>query len=308
MSDNLLGFRFRSICPFSGIPQPFLGPTVSDPVNPRQTPHSTASSKASGRFLFPKWANFLLPIILVSLAVGAPIAVTTGLFGLSAETLATGYQPNQPVPYSHEKHLRMGLDCYTCHNTADKSNFASIPSAEVCIRCHGPKKDAQGNEIKGTEQVHSNSPFLKPLHAAWNSGKPVRWTKVHDLPDYAYFSHASHVNRGVGCASCHGRVDKMGGTQTADPVAGVTQVKNLSMGWCIECHREPEKNLRPLDQITNMQWQALDAKNLPAFAKVEGLAAATTEAEAQAALGAHLKGQYGIRSKQYMQSCSTCHR
>lgn len=282
---------------------------MSDPVNPHQTPHSTASSsKASGRFRFPKWANFLLPIILISLPLAVFVVGPMGLFGLSAETLATGYQPNQPVPYSHEKHLRMGLDCYTCHNTADKSNFAAIPTAEVCIRCHGPKKDAAGNEIKGTEQVHSNSPLLKPLHEAWNSGKPVRWVKVHDLPDYAYFSHASHVNRGVGCYSCHSRIDKMGGSQGVDPIAGVMQVKNLSMGWCLECHRQPEKNLRPLDQITNMQWQALDAKKLPAFSAVAGLQAATTEAEAQTALGAHLKEQYGIRSKAYMQSCSTCHR
>lgn len=265
---------------------------MSDPVNPQNHPQNPA--KAS-RFLFPKWANFLLPIILLSLVGGAIVVPSVGMFGLSAETLATGYQPNQPVPYSHEKHLRMGLDCYTCHNTADKANFASIPSAEVCIRCHGPKKDAQGNAVTGTEQVHSNSPLLKPLHEAWNSGKPVNWVKVHDLPSYAYFSHASHVNRGVGCASCHGRIDKMGGSLTNDPIAGVEQIKNLSMAWCLECHRAPENNLRPLDQITNMQWQA------PAK---EG----ETPEQAQLRLGLELKGAYHIRSKEYMQSCSTCHR
>ncbi len=258
--------------------------------------------------MFPKWANYLLPILLMSLTLGVPVAACVAMFGLSPETLAVGYQPHQPVPYSHELHLRMGLDCATCHNTVYQSNFASIPTAEVCIRCHGPKKDAQGNEIKGTEQVHSNSPALKALHEAWNSGQPVRWVKVHDLPDYAYFSHASHTNRGVGCATCHGRVDKMGGSQTTDPIAGVVQVKNLSMAWCLECHRNPEQNLRPLDQITNMAWQPLDAKSLPAFADLAALQSATTQDQAQAALGAHLKGQYHIRSKKYMESCSTCHR
>ena len=274
---------------------------MSDPVNPQNPCHSH-------RFTFPKWANYLLPIILLSLVGGAIVVPAVVMFGLSAETLATGYQPDQPVPYSHEKHLRMGLDCATCHNTVYKAGFASIPSTEVCIRCHGPKKDAEGNEIKGTEQVHSNSPLLKPLHDAWNSGRPVKWAKVHDLPDYAYFNHASHTNRGIGCYSCHGRVDKMGGTGTTDAVPGVVQVKNLSMGWCLECHRAPEKNLRPVSQITNMEWQAMDAKKLPEFANVKGLPEATTEAEAQAALGQHLKDAYRIRSVKYMESCSTCHR
>ena len=262
---------------------------MSDPVN-------SQNSHPSPRFTFPKWANYLLPIILVSLVGGMIVTPAVMLFGLSAETLATGYQPPQPVPYSHEKHLRMGLDCATCHNTVYQSNFASIPTTEVCIRCHGPSKDAQGNEIKGAaERVHSNSPMLKPLHDSWNSGLPVHWVKVHDLPSYAYFSHASHTNRGVGCYSCHDRIDKMGGTGTTDAVPGVTQMKNLSMAWCLECHRAPEKNLRPINQITNMAWVA-PAKD------------GETPEAAQLRLGTELKAQYHIRSKEYMQSCSTCHR
>lgn len=262
---------------------------MSDPVNPQ-------NSHSARRFTFPKWANYLLPIILLTLVIGIPVFASTVLFGLSAETLATGYQPAQPVPYSHELHLRMGLDCATCHNTVYQSNFASIPAIEVCIRCHGPEKDAQGNEIKATtERVHSNSPLLKPLHDAWLSGKPVKWVKVHDLPSFAYFSHASHTNRGIGCYSCHGRIDKMGGFGTDAAVPGVEQIKNLSMGWCLECHRAPEKNLRPINQITNMEWQA-PAKD------------GETPEQAQLRLGLALKAQYHIRSKEYMQSCSTCHR
>ena len=261
---------------------------MSDPVNSPSSP-LPPPPPTHKKFAFPKWANYLLPIILLTLLGTVTVVVPVVLFGLSPETLATNYQPDQPVPYSHARHLAMGLDCKTCHNTVMESNFASIPSAEVCIRCHAPKSDAS------TQQVHATSPLLKPLHDAWASGRPVRWVKVHDLPSFAYFSHAAHTNRGVGCASCHGRIDKMGGSGTAEPVAGVTQIKNLSMAWCLECHRAPEKNLRPLSQITNMEWQA------PAKA-------GETPQEAQLRQGLELKAAYGIRSKAYMQACSTCHR
>lgn len=258
-------------------------------------------------FTFPKWANYLLPVAVLSLVGGAMVVPALAFFGLSPKTLASGYQPLQPVPYSHAKHLGMGLKCETCHNTVYEANFASVPSAEVCIRCHAPTQDAAGKSLGG-QQVHANSPALKALHAAWNSGRPVRWTKVHDVAEYAYFAHAAHTNRGIGCASCHGRIDQMGGAGTNDDVAGVYQFSDLSMGWCLDCHRDPAKNLRPLDQITNMEWSALKAKDDPKYAALPGLKEAKTEEEAQAILGAHLHNQFGIRSTAYMQSCSTCHR
>jgi hypothetical protein len=247
---------------------------------------------APHKFVFPRWTNYLLPLMVLGAMGGGLYVLVIWTFGASAETLNTGYQPDQPIPYSHELHAgQLGIDCKYCHTTADKASFAAIPSTDTCINCHNPKMGLG---------VRKNSDKLKPLFESYETGNaPVDpesgeagWTKVHDLADYVYFNHSAHVNRGVSCKSCHGRVDKMG-------EEGVHQVEPLSMGWCLDCHREPEQHLRPVDEVTNMTWQAIDS----AWAK-EG----DTEAQAQLRVGEHMKEKLNIRGQAYMTACSTCHR
>ena len=265
------------------------------------------SYQATDKFVFPKWANYLLPMIVLSALGGAMVVPPLVLYGGSAETQNVGYQPDQPVPYSHELHVgQLGMDCRYCHNTVDKAAFASIPPTQTCINCHAPATTADGTDT-GFSGVHQSSLALKPVHESWETGASIPWVKVHDLPDYAYFNHSAHVNRGVGCVSCHGRVDKMGGAGTEDPIAGVYQVSNLSMGWCLECHRAPEQHLRPVSEITNSDWSPV--------MHPEAVAAGYTDpdnaqhvAEAQRVVGHYLKERYEINGPAYMQSCSTCHR
>lgn len=228
---------------------------------------------SQSKFYFPRWANYLLPVLVIGV-LGAGLYVPTVVgFALNPDTLNVGYQPEQPVKYSHALHVgQLGMDCRYCHNTVEESNFASLPPTQTCINCHAP---GEGSGVR------KNSPLLTPLHQSYVTGEPVEWTKVHDLPDYAYFDHSAHVNNGVGCVTCHGRVDKMG-------AEGVQQVKNLSMGWCLECHRSPEHHLRPRDEVTNMTW--------------------TPPGGDQLAIGQKLKEDYNIRGEAYMTACSTCHR
>lgn len=265
------------------------------------------SYQKTDQFVFPKWANYLLPLIVVSVLGGAMTVPPIVMYGGSAETLNVGYQPDQPVPYSHAIHVgKLGMDCRACHNTVDDASFAAIPPTQMCINCHAPGKDPQGLDT-GMPGVHQASLNLKPVWESYYTGKPIPWIKVHDLADYAYFNHSAHVNKGIGCVSCHGRVDKMGGAGTDDAIAGVFQAHNLSMGWCLECHRAPEKHLRPLDEITSMDWTALDDP----LVKEEIAKGKLDEGDAEAAqlwLGTKLKQQYEINNPAYMQSCSTCHR
>jgi formate-dependent nitrite reductase cytochrome c552 subunit len=210
----------------------------------------------------------------VAVLGGGPYAAIIVGYGFSPKALTVGYQPVQPISYSHELHAgQLGIDCRYCHTTVENNTYAAIPHTQVCISCHNP--DA-GNGIRKT----SNK--LAPLFESYKTGKPVEWVKVHDLPDYVYFNHSAHVNKGIGCASCHGRVDKM---------EVVYQAKDLSMSWCLDCHRKPEKNLRPISEMTNMSWTA------------EG-----DEKKDQHTLGLELKETYNIHSSAYLTSCSTCHR
>ncbi|MGE5608978.1 MAG: cytochrome c3 family protein [Bacillota bacterium] len=225
-----------------------------------------AESESESRFVFPRSANYLLPV-LVLLVVGASLYVPVVVgFGASPKTTAVGYMPQQPVPYSHAIHVgRLGLDCRYCHTSVEKASFAALPATQTCMNCH--------------TTIKPDSPRLLPVRESWANGTPVQWTKVHSLPGYAYFNHAAHVNKGVGCVSCHGRIDRMD---------VVRQVQPLSMSWCLDCHRNPENHLRPVDQVTNMAWVPPDGD--------------------QQKLGLALKKQYGIRDSAYLTSCSTCHR
>ena len=181
---------------------------------------------------FPAWVDRLLPVVLL-LAIGGAVYVVVLIgFLVSPKTTRLGYMPEQPVPYSHALHAgKLGIDCMYCHTTVKDSAHASIPPTQTCMNCH--------------TSVFTESPKLLPVRKSNASGMPIKWVKVHNLPDFAYFDHSAHVTRGIGCVSCHGRVDKM---------ETVYQAELLTMGWCIDCHRNPEKHLRPRPPPLPVLW------------------------------------------------------
>ncbi len=224
---------------------------------------------SSQKFVFPAWINYLLPLVLILGAGGAVYVPSLVGYALNPTTLNVGYAPVQPVPFSHALHAgRLGMDCRYCHTTVESAGFAAIPPTQTCMNCHST--------------IHNDKVTLAPVRDSHATGKPMEWKKIHDLGDYSYFNHSAHINKGVGCVTCHGRVDTMD---------VVRQAKNLSMSWCIECHRNPEQHLRPRDQITNMTWDAQVDAGQP-----------------QLALGLDLKKKYGVHDAAYMTSCSRCHR
>jgi hypothetical protein len=187
-------------------------------------------------FVFPRWANKTR--VLAGAAVSITPLYLTGLvwYGASPKTTDVGYAPEQPVPYSHALHAgELGLDCRYCHTTVEKASHAAIPETMTCMNCH--------------QRVRTESKALAPVREGAKTDDPVEWIKVHDLPDYVYFNHSAHVSRGVGCVSCHGRIDQM---------EVVYQKEPLSMSWCLSCHRNPEPNLRPPAEATNMNWTQPD--------------------------------------------------
>lgn len=227
-------------------------------------PFPMTESNPQNRFVFPRWANYLRPALVLAVVGGALYVPALVGLGGSPKATAVGYAPEQPVPYSHALHVgKLGMDCRYCHTSVENAGFAALPATQTCMNCHST--------------IKADSPKLLKVRESWASGKPIEWVKVHDLPDYAYFNHSAHVNKGVGCVSCHGRVDQMD---------VVKQVQPLSMAWCMECHREPEKHLRPVAQVTSMSWKATD----------------------QLKTGVELKKQYAIRDSGYLTNCSTCHR
>jgi hypothetical protein len=150
-----------------------------------------------------------------------------------------GQRPDQPVPFSHKHHVEgLGLQCQYCHTSVEKSSYAGIPPTKTCINCHS--------------QIWTNAELLEPVRHSWASGESIQWIKVHDLPDYVYFNHEIHVNKGIGCASCHGRVDQM-------PL--MYEENTLQMEWCLNCHRNPAVNLRPTAEIYNMAWAGPSTRN-----------------------------------------------
>jgi len=184
------------------------------------------------RFTFPRWTNSIRPCVGGALVVIPAYVVLLLWYGASPRTTDVGYAPRQPIPYSHALHAgELGIDCRYCHTTVETAGFAAVPPTQTCMNCH--------------KQIRGESPKLTVVRASLATGMPVEWIRVHDLPAYAYFNHSAHVLRGIGCVSCHGRVDTM---------AVVSQVERLSMGWCLECHRTPMPHLRPLGAVTRMDW------------------------------------------------------
>ena len=192
--------------------------------------------------IFPKWTN-RVPVLI---ALGAPVVLLGVILAVwywfSPKFTDVGYAPLQPVPFSHALHAGdLGLDCRYCHNTVEQAAHAAVPPTETCMNCH---TQVRGRD-RDVSDPDSYSPALQPVADAWATGEPIRWVRVHMLPDYAYFDHSVHLAAGVGCSSCHGRIDTMDVVRQAEP---------LSMSWCLDCHRNPEPHLRPRDEVTNMAW------------------------------------------------------
>jgi hypothetical protein len=183
--------------------------------------------------IFDRSSNALAraSLVLTGLIVIA-LGVTLDQLQRSPWVTRQGQRPDQPVPFSHKHHVQgLGLQCQYCHVTVEKSSYAGIPPTKTCMNCHA--------------QIWTNAQLLQPVRDSWYTGQSIAWTKVHDLPDFVYFSHEIHVNKGIGCANCHGRVDQM-------PL--MYAQNTLQMEWCLDCHRNPAKNLRPTGQIYNMAW------------------------------------------------------
>lgn len=196
--------------------------------------------------LFPPWANTATHLVLGALAVALVGALATPMV-CARMPYATGEAEPvlQPILFDHRHHVRDdGIDCLYCHEGAERAAFAGVPPSERCLGCHN--------------QIWNDSSQIAPLHASVATGQPIRWRRVHSLPDFVYFDHAIHVTRGIGCVTCHGRVDEM---------TAVYQVQRLTMSWCLDCHRDPVPQLRPRDQITSMTWTAEGPAQLAALAQ-----------------------------------------
>jgi hypothetical protein len=174
---------------------------------------------------------------------------------------------DQPVQFSHAHHVgAIGIDCRYCHTSVEKAAFAGIPPTKTCMNCHS--------------QIWAQSPYLEPVRESFRTGRSLEWTRVDDLPDFAYFDHSIHVNKGIGCETCHGRVDRM-------PL--VYQYARLQMGWCLECHRHPERFIRPKEEVFTMGWSPPEGIDREEY-------------------GRALVRAYNLRSRAVLESCSTCHR
>ena len=212
------------------------------------------------------------------------IFVVAALFWAAAEIQRSPYvtyagvRRSQPVPFSHQHHVAgLGLDCRYCHTSVEDSSFAGIPPTKTCMNCHS--------------QIWMGAPLLEPVRESFRSGKSLIWNRANDLPDFVYFNHSIHINKGVGCNTCHGPVDRM-------PL--LYNYASLEMEWCLECHRAPEKYLRPRDQVFNMRYEPPSGAE-PAV--VDG-----KEYSDQASLGIDLVKKYQLRTVADITSCSTCHR
>jgi hypothetical protein len=170
--------------------------------------------------------------------------------------------PEQPIPFSHKHHVKDdGIDCRYCHTSVETSSYAGIPATETCMTCHS--------------QIWSNATLTAGIRESWASGKSIEWTRVHDLPDFVYFNHSIHINKGIGCSTCHGQVNQMPLTY---------KVNTLNMNWCLNCHRQPERFIRPKAEVFNIDYQYPPD---------------------QLELGRKLVAEYHVHS---LTDCVTCHR
>jgi hypothetical protein len=200
----------------------------------------------------------------IALAVLLLVGLVWGVTEINLSSYMTRVEMprDQPVPFSHKHHVSgLGLDCRYCHTSVETSAFAGMPPTETCITCHS--------------QIWSDSPMLEPVRASFRENQSIHWTRVHDLPGFVYFNHSIHINKGIGCQTCHGRVDLM-------PL--VWKVNSLHMGWCLDCHRNPERFIRPKSAVFQMDYQPPPD---------------------QESLGKKLVAEYKVRK---LEDCYTCHR
>ncbi|MGI8740618.1 MAG: cytochrome c3 family protein [Gammaproteobacteria bacterium] len=201
----------------------------------------------------------VLGVIVLAIAASLVWATAVDVVGNGV-----GAAVQQPVPFAHKHHVGDdGIDCRYCHTSVEESSFAGIPSTEICMTCHS--------------QLYTDAAVLAPVRESFATGAPLRWQRVHDLPDFVYFNHSIHIHKGVGCVSCHGRVDKM-------PL--IWQAQSLEMQWCLDCHKNPAAHVRPRARLFDMSWRPDD----------------------QLALGKKLVERYHIKSPAQLVDCSTCHR
>jgi hypothetical protein len=213
--------------------------------------------------IFHRSANTLSKLSLAGLLIVVGSLIFTAIL-VARSNYVTGAHEfiEQPVQFSHRHHVKDdGIDCRYCHTSVETSPFAGIPPTKTCMNCHS--------------QIWNQAPILEPIRASFREDRPVRWVRVHDLPDFVYFNHSIHVKKGMGCETCHGRIDEM-------PLT--LQQNSLQMEWCVNCHRNPENYVRPRSEIYTMGYKP---------------------SEPQSVIGARLVKEYGIRGNT---SCSTCHR
>ncbi|MBN9692240.1 MAG: cytochrome c3 family protein [Verrucomicrobia bacterium] len=191
--------------------------------------------------IFPKWANQLGPKLLIGGGLIGTLVTAGVWYYFTPKYTRVGYQPIQPVPFSHKVHSsQLGIDCRYCHNGVEKSWFSNIPAASTCMNCHS--------------LILKDDPRLQLVRDSYQSGTPIPWVQIHKVPDYVYFNHSVHVNRGISCVSCHGQINEM---------EEVYHAKSLSMSFCLDCHRKPEDNIRPLQFVTQLDWKGqVDGKQL----------------------------------------------
>ena len=213
--------------------------------------------------IFDRSSNALarMSLILTGLIVIA-LGVTLDQLQRSPWVTRQGQRADQPVPFSHKHHAgELGIDCRYCHTSVETSWNAGFPPTQTCMNCHS--------------QIWALSPVLEPVRSSWHTGESIEWTKIYDLPDFVYFNHSIHIAKGIGCVSCHGRIDKMNLT---------AQQPSLHMEWCLECHRDPARYVRPRSEVFNMDWQP--PADDPAF-------------------GEKLVAAHDIQRRD---DCTTCHR
>jgi hypothetical protein len=236
-------------------------------------------------FVFPRWANRFTKIALGCVLLLPVYVVALLYYGANARTLNVGYQPVQPVAYSHALQAgTLGISCLYCHSDVARAAFAAIPPTQTCMNCHQMIAPKSRSLQLVRDSYGTGNPKL--------AGLPIAWKKVNMLPDYVYFNHAAHVHAGISCLVCHGHVNEM--TQ-------VYQARPLNMAWCLSCHRHPEPYLRPRNEVTNLNWTP---KNKPRLAQDLGLTVATLPKN----LGKYLMGRYHIANAKILTDCETCHR
>jgi hypothetical protein len=197
--------------------------------------------------------------------IGAAIAWACLIGTRSSYGSGAGVTRVQPVPFSHQHHAGdLGIDCRYCHTSVEHAPYAGLPATKICMNCHS--------------QMWVGSDMLAPVRESYQSGRSLQWQRIYNLPDFVYFDHSIHIHKGVGCSSCHGRVDQMPFTY---------QVPSLLMEWCLDCHRRPEQHLRPVAEVFNMKWER------PAN---------------QLELGRELAKEFKLLDTQHLTSCSVCHR